>query len=136
MLFIFDILNNFGNLKSSMAIMIYQEQTTDSTAEKLGGSILNAIVFVIMIVIVTCFLVCLYKYRCLKVNIYLFIFLYLEFPLENIFTNYFIFFLSIFFVFFVYFFLDDELKSISKIIYGWLITACAVLLGSFGARLF
>ena len=47
--------------------MIYQEKPSDSTAMKLGGSLLDAFIFVLMVVIVTFVLVMLYKYRCIKV---------------------------------------------------------------------
>jgi len=51
---------------TTVAWMVYQEHASDSTVEKLGGSIINALLFVVLIVLVTCVLVLLYKYRCLK----------------------------------------------------------------------
>lgn len=48
--------------------MIYQEKSSDPTSVKLGGAILDAAVFVGLIIIVTFVLVLLFKYRCMKVN--------------------------------------------------------------------
>ena len=47
--------------------MVYKESSSDSTVEKLTGSIINAVIFVVLIVLVTFVLVILYKYRCIKV---------------------------------------------------------------------
>ncbi|KAL6057135.1 Presenilin [Balamuthia mandrillaris] len=47
--------------------MVYSESSGDSTSTKLFGSILNALAFVAVIVVVTVIFVLLYKYRCLKV---------------------------------------------------------------------
>ena len=47
--------------------MVYQESSSDSTSKKLEGSLLNAFIFVAMIVVVTFVLVLLFKYRCMKV---------------------------------------------------------------------
>jgi len=46
---------------------LIHEHSSDSTAQKAVGSIINAVVFVIMIVIVTFVLVALYYFRCMKV---------------------------------------------------------------------
>ena len=50
--------------------MIYDEQSSDSTPVKIGGALVDAIVFVGMIVFVTFLMVLLYKYRCMKVTLY------------------------------------------------------------------
>jgi presenilin 1 len=47
--------------------MAYTESADDSTWTKLLGSLLNAFLIVVMLVVVTIIMVCLYKYRCLKV---------------------------------------------------------------------
>jgi len=47
--------------------MVYQESESDSTLARFFGSILNALIFVAMIILVTIIFVCLYKYRCLKI---------------------------------------------------------------------
>lgn len=49
---------------SSMAMMVYNEQASDSFSEKLGGALLNAIVFVAIVTVVTFILVALFYYRC------------------------------------------------------------------------
>ncbi|PRP80684.1 hypothetical protein PROFUN_11643 [Planoprotostelium fungivorum] len=51
----------------SAIYMVYAETSTDSNAMKFGGAILNAILFVGMIVVVTVIFVVLYKYRCYKI---------------------------------------------------------------------
>jgi len=48
--------------------MVYQENASDSTVQKLGGSLLNALLFVVMIIVVTVILVLLFKYRCMNVR--------------------------------------------------------------------
>lgn len=48
-------------------VMVYNEQASDSTGTKAVGSIINALLFVAMIVFTTVIFVVLYKYRCLKV---------------------------------------------------------------------
>ena len=45
---------------------VYEEQSSDSGGTRLLGSLLNALVFVAMIVVMTLLFVCLYYYRCLK----------------------------------------------------------------------
>jgi hypothetical protein len=47
--------------------MVYNEEQSDSTGTKLLGSLLNALLFVAMMIVVTVVFVFLYKYRCLKV---------------------------------------------------------------------
>jgi presenilin 1 len=47
--------------------LAYHEQQGDSPGQKLGGSLLNALVFVVMITLTTVLFVILYKYRCLKI---------------------------------------------------------------------
>eukprot|EP01095_Lingulamoeba_sp_RSL-Kostka_P004202 TRINITY_DN152_c2_g1_i1.p1 TRINITY_DN152_c2_g1~~TRINITY_DN152_c2_g1_i1.p1 ORF type:complete len:519 (+),score=184.29 TRINITY_DN152_c2_g1_i1:109-1665(+) len=47
--------------------MVYQETDTDSTVIKFTGALINAALFVVMIVVVTIILVLLYKYRCMKI---------------------------------------------------------------------
>lgn len=51
------------------ASMLYSEKAGDSTAYKIFGSLLNALIFVVMVILVTVVFVCLYTYRCLKVCI-------------------------------------------------------------------
>uniref|UniRef100_A0A2P2LQP9 Presenilin n=1 Tax=Rhizophora mucronata TaxID=61149 RepID=A0A2P2LQP9_RHIMU len=46
------------------ANLVYLENPSDSSAEKLEGALLNALVFVILIAVVTFFLVLLYYYNC------------------------------------------------------------------------
>jgi presenilin 1 len=48
--------------------LVYLESTSDSGAQRFFGSLLNAAIFVVMIVVVTVIFVLLYKYRCLKVR--------------------------------------------------------------------
>merc|ERR1712137_523047 len=52
---------------STVSFMVYQEKSSDSAGVKLGGALLDAFIFVAMIVVVTFVLVLLYKYRCLKI---------------------------------------------------------------------
>jgi len=47
--------------------LAYRESSTDTGVEKFFGSLLNAAIFVGMILIVTVIFVVLYKYRCLKI---------------------------------------------------------------------
>lgn len=51
---------------NSIAMLVYDEQPTDSFSEKLGGAVLNALVFVIIVAIVTFLLVLLFYFRCTK----------------------------------------------------------------------
>ena len=62
------ILDPHGNDKpiSNIAMMVYNEQASDSFSEKLGGALLNAIVFVVIVTVVTFILVALFYYRCTK----------------------------------------------------------------------
>eukprot|EP01127_Copromyxa_protea_P001274 TRINITY_DN11309_c0_g1_i1.p1 TRINITY_DN11309_c0_g1~~TRINITY_DN11309_c0_g1_i1.p1 ORF type:complete len:423 (+),score=85.48 TRINITY_DN11309_c0_g1_i1:29-1270(+) len=54
-------------LQSSLsAALVYQENSSDSVGTKLGGSLLNALIMVAMILGVTAIFVVCYKYRCLK----------------------------------------------------------------------
>uniref|UniRef100_A0A7S3G0Q4 Presenilin n=1 Tax=Palpitomonas bilix TaxID=652834 RepID=A0A7S3G0Q4_9EUKA len=53
----------------SYYFLVYQEQSTDSTEEKIGGALLNALLFVGIVLVMTVVLVILYKYRCIKVII-------------------------------------------------------------------
>lgn len=50
----------------SFAMFVYSESESDSTGLKLGGALLNALLFLVVIVIVTCVLVLLYKLHCMK----------------------------------------------------------------------
>ncbi|CAA3002428.1 presenilin At1g08700 [Olea europaea subsp. europaea] len=52
------------------ANLVYMESPTDSTSQKLEGSLLNAVVFVILIALVTFLLVLLYYYNCTKFLVY------------------------------------------------------------------
>lgn len=57
------------NISSSGAIyQVYTEDDNDGTATKLFGSLLNALIFLAIIIGVTVLFVILYKYRCLKVQ--------------------------------------------------------------------
>jgi len=47
--------------------LVYRERSTDTGVEKFFGSLLNAGIFVVMIIVVTVIFVFLYKYRCLKI---------------------------------------------------------------------
>ncbi|KAL2652179.1 hypothetical protein R1flu_020307 [Riccia fluitans] len=51
---------------ASIAMLVYDEQPTDSFTEKLGGAMLNALVFVIIVALVTFLLVVLFYFRCTK----------------------------------------------------------------------
>lgn len=51
---------------SNIAMMVYNEQASDSFSEKLGGALLNALVFVVIVTVVTFMLVVLFYYRCTK----------------------------------------------------------------------
>lgn len=51
---------------SNIAMMVYNEQASDSFSEKLGGALLNAIVFVVIVTLVTFMLVALFYYRCTR----------------------------------------------------------------------
>jgi len=48
-------------------VLVYTESENDSTGWRLLGSLLNALIFVIMLIVTTVVFVLLYKYRCLKV---------------------------------------------------------------------
>eukprot|EP01126_Amoeba_proteus_P052673 TRINITY_DN6383_c0_g1_i1.p1 TRINITY_DN6383_c0_g1~~TRINITY_DN6383_c0_g1_i1.p1 ORF type:complete len:451 (-),score=87.40 TRINITY_DN6383_c0_g1_i1:51-1334(-) len=48
------------------AAFVYQESSSDSTGTRLGGSLLNALLILGMILATTVLFVCCYKYRCLK----------------------------------------------------------------------
>ena len=50
----------------SMAMFAYTENENDSAGLKLGGALLNAFLFLVVILVVTCVLVLLYKFHCLK----------------------------------------------------------------------
>merc|ERR1712137_623279 len=52
---------------STVSFMVYQEKSSDSAGVKFGGALLDAAIFVAMIIVVTFVLVLLYKYRCLKI---------------------------------------------------------------------
>lgn len=51
---------------SNIAMMVYNEQASDSFSEKLGGALLNALVFVVIVTLVTFMLVVLFYYRCTR----------------------------------------------------------------------
>lgn len=48
-------------------VMVYHEKSSDSSGKKFFGSIENALVFVAMVLLVTCLFLCLYKFRCMKI---------------------------------------------------------------------
>lgn len=50
----------------SFAMFVYNENEDDSAGLKLGGALLNAFLFLVVVLIVTCVLVLLYKLRCMK----------------------------------------------------------------------
>ena len=53
---------------SSVSVaMLYHESASDSTGTKFFGSLLNALVFVVIITVTTILFVILYKYRCMKI---------------------------------------------------------------------
>lgn len=62
------VLNPHGDQApvSNIAMMVYNEQPSDSFSEKLGGALLNALVFVVIVTVVTFMLVVLFYYRCTK----------------------------------------------------------------------
>ncbi|MEW5297730.1 MAG: hypothetical protein WDW36_000915 [Sanguina aurantia] len=78
------LLNPDGSASPSSTMVIasiaYSEQDGDSIAEKLSGSLLNAVVFVGIVTCVTFLLVLLFKYRCYK-----FIYCYLGLGVFNVF---------------------------------------------------
>ena len=55
------------SLKLYREVMVYHEKSSDSSGKKFFGSIENALVFVAMVLLVTCLFLCLYKFRCMKV---------------------------------------------------------------------
>ncbi len=63
--------------------MVYNEQPTDSTGTKAIGSIINALLFVGMIVLTTVIFVVLYKYRCLKVRFFKFFLVFIYNIIEH-----------------------------------------------------
>jgi len=69
MLLVILIVNTISGAMTSAfsASLYYRESSTDSGTTKFFGSLLNALIFVVMIVLVTVIFVCLYKYRCLKI---------------------------------------------------------------------
>jgi hypothetical protein len=48
--------------------MVYQENASDPFVQKLGGAVLNSLLFVVMMIVATVVLVLLFKYRCMKVR--------------------------------------------------------------------
>ncbi|GLC33671.1 hypothetical protein PLESTM_000098700 [Pleodorina starrii] len=63
-----------------IASIAYQENASDSSGKKLGGALLNAIIFVAVIAGMTVVLFLLFKYKCYK-----FIYAYMGFAVFNIF---------------------------------------------------
>ncbi len=55
-----------GGTNALSLVMVYSESSTDSDGARLGGSILNAVMIVLMFTVVTFFMYCLFKYRCMK----------------------------------------------------------------------
>ncbi|CAM6091236.1 unnamed protein product [Calypogeia fissa] len=51
----------------SIAMLVYNEQESDSFSEKLGGALLNALVFVGIVTVVTFVLVALFYFRCKRI---------------------------------------------------------------------
>mmetsp|Transcript_12358 Transcript_12358/g.20041 ORF Transcript_12358/g.20041 Transcript_12358/m.20041 type:complete len:222 (+) Transcript_12358:105-770(+) len=49
------------------AYMVYNESAEDSPAEKLGGAFLNAVIFIVVILVTTVAFFLLYKFRCMKI---------------------------------------------------------------------
>jgi len=58
---------NVNQLGGASVTMVYVEDEEDSTGEKLLGSIVNALIFLAIIIATTVLFVILYKYRCLKI---------------------------------------------------------------------
>jgi presenilin 1 len=59
--------SNIVIVSSSAIYQVYTEEDGDGTATKLFGSLLNALLFLAIIIAVTVLFVILYKYRCLKI---------------------------------------------------------------------
>lgn len=59
------------------AMFAYSEDKSDSAGMKIGGALLNALIFVGMILVVTIGFVFLYKYRCMKVSSFFIVFFFL-----------------------------------------------------------
>ena len=55
-----------GTQNALSLVMVYRESSTDSDGARLGGSILNAVMLVLMFVVITFLMYFLYKYRCMK----------------------------------------------------------------------
>ena len=55
-----------GGTNALSMVMVYRESASDSDGARLGGSILNAAMMVLMFTVVTFFMYCLYKYRCMN----------------------------------------------------------------------
>jgi hypothetical protein len=48
-------------------LMVYNEESSDSTGKKLGGSVLNALMLVVAFIVVTFGMYLLYRFRCTKI---------------------------------------------------------------------
>ena len=55
-----------GGQNALSLVMVYRERDTDSDGARLGGSILNAVMLVLMFTVITFLMYCLYKYRCMR----------------------------------------------------------------------
>eukprot|EP01133_Synstelium_polycarpum_P016844 gene16844-20028_t len=62
-----NIVPDVSPLIASVGIIAYDESNDDSTGQKIWGSLLNALVFLVTITLTTVAFVFLYKYRCTKV---------------------------------------------------------------------
>ena len=62
------LMNDTKRLPSSFIWMPYHEPSTDTTTKKIEGGILNAFLFIVMVVCVTFVLVGLFYFRCMKVS--------------------------------------------------------------------
>lgn len=57
----------FPYTNAASIVMVYQEEAADTGVTKFFGALLNAAIFVVMIVVVTCVFVALYYYRCMNI---------------------------------------------------------------------
>jgi len=56
-----------NNIQSNFALLVYQEEESDSTGLKIGGAILNALIILGCLLVVTVIFVVLFYYNCMKI---------------------------------------------------------------------